>query len=269
MKRIFQLLLLLAAAVGPLAAQEIVSPDEDFNEDAKGIVYNREFTVDLKLHTNGYALGVNFGQLRTYYLTRYFNFEIGEIKHPKEYRQSFDFQAQATGEVSRAFVFGKQNNFYVLRAGFGEKRYFSEKAERKGLAIGISYEAGPSLGLLKPYYLKLVRFPNPDLNDYVILDEKFTEDNADVFLEISRIYGSSGFSRGLGEISVLPGAHGKFAVHFDWGAFDEFVKALEAGVMVDLYFQKVPIMVDRGVDFPENRPIFINLFLNLQLGKRW
>ena len=41
----------------------------------------------------------------------------------------------------------------MLRVGMGAKRYFSEKAKRKGIAIGINYQAGVSLGLLKPYYL--------------------------------------------------------------------------------------------------------------------
>jgi hypothetical protein len=64
--------------------------------------------------------------------------------------------------------------------------------------------------------------------------------------------------------------HAKFAVHFDWGAFDEFAKAIEAGVMVDYYFSRVPIMVDSPlVDNAENKAVFINLYLNLQLGKRW
>lgn len=262
--------LLLTAVFAPAFGQEIISVDGEVNEEAKGIVYDREFSVDLKLHTNGYALGVNFGRLRTYYLTRYFNIEIGEIKHPKEYRQSFDFQAPASGRVSRAFVFGKENNFYVLRGGIGEKRYFSEKAKHRGLAVGITYEAGPSLGLLKPYYLELVRSLGPDLDDFVIRSERFSEDNAEYFLNINSIYGSSGFSKGLGDISVLPGAHAKFAVHFDWGAFDEFVKAVEAGIMVDAYFRNVPIMVESDlVDNAENRPIFFNLYLNLQLGKRW
>jgi hypothetical protein len=59
------------------------------------------------------------------------------------------------------------------------------------------------------------------------------------------------------------------ALHFDWGAFDEFVKAMEAGVMVDFYFKKVPIMVETANGDIENSPLFINLFINIQLGKRW
>lgn len=272
MARKYILLLLILPFLPFVAnAQEIYDTQQNIYDESKGIVYNREFTVDLKLHTNGYSLGVNIAQLKTFYRTRFVNIELGEIKHPKEFRQSFDFQTPAASRVSRAFVFGKQNNFLVLRAGLGEKRYFSEKAKRKGLAVGISYEGGPSLGLLKPYYLELVRsVEQGNFDNFIIRSEKYSESNANLFLDISRIYGSSGFSRGLGEVGIRPGLHGKFAVHFDWGAFDEFVKAIEAGVMVDAFFQKVPIMVESPqVPNTENSPLFINLYVNLQLGKRW
>lgn len=267
---IFTSFLLLLGAL-PLSAQQTFETNKNIYDESEGIVYERELTADLKLlQTNGFAIGVNIAKLKTYYLTRYINIEFGEIKHPKEYRQSFDFQRQSA-RVSRAFVFGKQNNFFVLRGGFGEKRYFSEKAKRRGVAVGISYEAGPSLGLLKPYYLELIRSAEPgEVDNFVVRSEKYSEQNANTFLEISRIYGSSGFAEGLGELGIVPGAHAKFAMHFDWGAFDEFVKAIEAGVMVDVFTQKVPIMIESPlVENTENRPFFINLYVNLQLGKRW
>lgn len=269
MKKIALYLLALGCTSAVLAQQQ--PGGSTYYYDAKGIVYQKELTFDLEfLQTNGYALGVNIGKLKTYYLTNFYNIEIGEIKHTREYRQSFDFPAPSSNRVSRAFIFGKQNNFIVLRGGLGQKRYFSEKAKRKGLAVGISYEGGPSLGLLKPYYLELVRTSEPGGNDYFIRSEKYSAGNEDLFLDITRIFGASGFSKGLGEVKVLPGGHAKMAVHFDWGAFDEFVKALEAGVMIDFYFRDVPIMVESPqVPNVNNSPIFVNLYLNLQLGKRW
>jgi hypothetical protein len=58
-------------------------------------------------------------------------------------------------------------------------------------------------------------------------------------------------------------------MHFDWGSMDEFVKALELGVMADVFLNEVPIMIESpytpGVD---NQAVFINLFMNFQFGKR-
>ena len=259
-----------AFLVGTVFSQQRIPSGQNYYDDSKGIVFNREFTVDIKLHTSGLSIGANIAQLKSYYLTRFINFELGEIKHPKEVRQNFDIQPSFTGRVSRSFIFGKQNNFWVLRGGLGEKRYFSEKAKRKGLAIGVSYQAGPSIGILKPYYLQFINFVDPGSNLFTYSSEKFSEDNADKFLDIVQIFGASGFSEGLGEINFQPGAHAKAALHFDWGAFDEFVKAIEAGIMIDAYFKKIPIMVESPqIENTENQPIFINLFLNFQFGKRW
>lgn len=244
--------------------------NRQFSPESKGIVYNKEFTVDFRLHTNGFALGANIGTLNTYYKTRYYHFEIGEIHHPKEYRQSFDLSFPNTPTTSRSFIYGKQNNFFVLRAGIGEKRYFSEKARKRGVAVGMSYEIGPSLGILKPYYLQLLYFPEDLERQAELRSRKYTEETAADFLNIDRIYGAAGFAEGFSELSLTPGAQGKLAVHFDWGAFDEFVKAVEAGIMVDFYFKKIPLMVeDPAIGGVENRPFFVNLFLNFQLGKRW
>lgn len=228
----------------------------------KGIIYNQEFALGLRLHTHGFAVGLNLGKLKTYYLTKYIHFELGELKHPKEFRQSFDSPSTLNGKVSRAFKYGKQNNLYVLRASIGAKRYFSEKAKHKGVAVGLSYEAGASLGLLKPYYLEIKASDGP-----FSISTKYSEDTAERFLDIWKIHGASGWTKGLTETTLLPGAHGKLAIHFDWGAFDEYVKSIEGGIMVDAFARQAPIMVE--VDGVENKQLFINLFLHLQFGKRW
>lgn len=232
-----------------------------------GIIYDKEFTFDIRLHTNGFALGVNIGKIKTYYRTRFYQFEIGELKHSKENRQSFDYQSGINGRSSRSFIFGKRNSFFALRAAIGEKKYLTAKAKDRGLSAGYTYSIGPTLGLLKPYFLELFR--SEDGRDF-ISTEKFSDDNASFFLDERNIFGSAGFSRGLKEISVVPGFHAKAGIHLDWGAFDEFVKAIEAGFMLDVFVRRVPILVE-NVDIinAENRPFFLNLYLNIQLGKRY
>ena len=265
MKKISIILFTLMVVFGSLAAQKTIQPRQlDFGD--RGIIFSKELGIDMRVQTHGFALAANIGKIKTYYLTRFYHFEIGELKHGKETRQSFDYPSGGSGKTSRSFIFGKRNNLYALRAGIGEKRYFSEKAKRKGVAVGVTYEGGFTLGLLKPYYLEIIRSVEPGSPRFLV-SEKYTEENQATFLDINRIYGSSGFTKGLSEIRPLPGGHFKAALHFDWGAFDEFVKALEVGVMGDIFFKNVPILAD--VEGAENRPFFINLFISLQLGKRW
>ncbi len=264
MKKVLSLLIATFFLVGIVGAQNTFQPKQ-FDNDREGIIYNKELAIDLRIHTNGFALAANFGRLKSYYKTRYYHFEIGEVKHQKEHRQSFDPSGGFSGKTSRSFMFGKRNTLYVLRAGIGEKRYFSEKAKHKGLAIGVTYEIGPALGMLKPYYLEIIN--ESSSSGFFLVSEKYTEENASTFLDVTRIYGASGFTKGFGELKFVPGIQFKASIHFDWGAFDEFIKAMEAGIMGDIFIKKMPLMAD--VEFAENRPYFINLFLTLQLGKRW
>ncbi len=229
--------------------------------DYKGVVYDSELTGDIKWHTNGWAIGFNKARIRTYYKTTFYNIEFGEVTHPKEYSQRLENRFLNNSPSS--FVYGKQNNFFALRAGIGEKRYFTEKAAQRGVAVGMSYVIGGVLGILKPYYLELRQFKDNN-GRFDIGSEKYSAANASRFLDIDQtIYGGSSFWTGIGELNVVPGIHGKIALHLDWGAFDEYVKACEVGIMADIFSKKIPIMITT-----ENRPFFINFYLNLQLGKR-
>ncbi|MBK8562681.1 MAG: hypothetical protein IPN76_04870 [Saprospiraceae bacterium] len=256
----YHLLLLTLFCAATLSAQETIQPKQ-MDDAAKGLIYSRELAANFRLHTHGLGFGVTGGTLQTYYRTKYWQFEVGELTHSKEYRQRFNNPSTISGGASRAYKYGKQNNLLVLRAGVGAKRYFSEKAKHKGVAVGISYEAGATLGMLKPYYVELKT--EGGNSSYSL---RYSEDTADRFLNKDLVHGASSWGKGLQEISLLPGAHARFAVHFDWGAFDEYLKSFEGGIMVDAFFKEAPIMVEAtGVD---NNFLFINLFLNLQFGKR-
>lgn len=250
------LTLLSALVLGTAQAQQTAKPIAT----GVGVIYNRETAFNLKLTTNrGYAPGLEFGRLRTYYKTTYYHISIGELKHGKEQRQSAN---PSIGRAFRPYVYGKRNNLLLLRGGWGVKRYYSEKARQKGVALGMSYSFGPSVGLLKPYYLALSRVADNATTGRVSL-EKYGDNNADLFLDNTRILGAAPFTKGLGEISPLLGGNASVAFHMDWGAFDEVVKALEIGLMVDAFGTKAPLLVG-----DQNSRLFFNFFVNLQLGKR-
>lgn len=257
---------------GTLQSQIFFNSDENNYESdgSKGYIYQREFAIDLKLlQTNGFAFGFSKGQLKTYYLTRFYSFEFGEINHPREHKETLDDFSFSNQAIPKSFIYAKQNSFFVLRGGVGEKRYLTEKGKKKGLAIGISYEAGASLGLLKPYYLNLKVRTGIDPSPLRLETRKYSEEIADRFLNIQEIYGGAGFLKGIGETKIIPGGHARLALHFAWGAFDEFVRAMEVGVLTDFYFQRIPIMVETPTQKDrQNSPVFFNLYLNLQLGKR-
>lgn len=256
-KKISIFIVCLIFSAGLLSAQSV---KDAIKKQPKGIVYDKEASGYLRLHTNGYAIGGNYGKLKTYYKTNYWEFELVHIKHQREY-----MNRSLTGNTGNSFIFGKQNNFFALKGAYGQKRYFSGKAKKQGVAVGMSYSVGPSLGIVKPYYLEiLTEVPSRRGSNFVPIAQKYTEETETDFLDLRRIDGSAGFGYGFDELSLIPGGHGKIALHLDWGAFDEFVRAVEVGLMVDIYAKRVPIMLTE-----DNSPYFINLYFSMAFGKRW
>ena len=154
--------------------------------------------------------------------------------------------------------------FLALHGAYGQKRYFSGKAKKQGVAVGMSYSVGPSLGIIKPYYLELDTDRRSPNGGVITVVQKYSEENSGTFLDVRRIAGGAGFGYGFDELSLIPGGQGKVALHLDWGAFDEYVRAVEVGLMVDVYARTVPIMLT-----DDNRPYFINLYFSMAFGKRW
>jgi hypothetical protein len=250
---------LIAATV--LKAQYVIQPKPI--GDVESIVYETERIFNFHVHTNGFAADYAIGTIETWYKSSYYYFGIGSLKHPKEHAQNFKlFNRGFSSQSSKSFIYGKQNRFYAIRAGIGKRKLFSEKARRKSIVVGVSYEYGPTIGILKPYYLKLKRFDDGG-SEPIISAEKYSSDNADIFLDGDLIFGGAEFRHGMDELKIRPGVHGKVGVNFSWGSNDRMIKAIEAGVMADLFFTEVPIMITE-----QNRPYFINLYLTLQLGKR-
>jgi hypothetical protein len=227
-----------------------------------GIVYNKEFSVGGKITTTGWGFFGEYTRTVSSNKKRVFSFEFMELKHPKQIKQSNDFIFPAFGlESPKSYVYGKQNNLYVLHTGYGGRYQLGDRAKKSGVEVSMSWSAGPTFGLLKPYYLKVIE-TNGDF--FTIQDQRYDENEPDKFLTQTAIYGASGFSYGLGQIGFVPGAFGKIGLNFDWANYSEVVKSLEAGIGADLFVGRPAIMiVDR------NKFQFVYLYLSLQLGKRW
>ncbi len=258
MKRFFTALALAAPLF--LAAQN-PKPMLSGNE---GFLYSKEKSMSLAL-TSGQGWRVSFerGDLKTYYKTSFFRLSLGEMKSEKEHRQSADVSFTGARSGFRSYVFGKKNNLFAARAGWGRKRYYTEKARTRGVAVGYSAEIGPTLGILKPYYVALRRSTPNDPGNFRVVTEKFSDDNRELFLDPSKIVGAAPIWRGLLEPTIAPGGHFFFALHIDWGAFDDFVKGADIGLAADFFPRRAEILASG-----DNPRLMLNFFAALQFGKR-
>lgn len=246
-----------------LAAQKVFQPKQ-INTNFKGLVYKEEFSFDLRVMTHGGSIGYTVGELQTYYKTNYYQFELGYLKDSRERKQNMNTTFRTEGS-SESFVYGKQNSLFVLRGGKGFKKYLSEKAIRRGIAVGYSFEGGVSLGVLKPTYLKL-KYATEENPSGEIRSERYSEEIRDKYLDFNSIFGGSSFWEGFFESTIAVGLHGKASGHFALGAFEEYVRSSELGISFDLFPKKMPIFVE--TEALKNRRLFLNLFVSFHIGKR-
>ena len=200
-------------------------------EEEGVLAYYKQSAFGLALRTNGYAAFYELGRMKSPRFANLYTFELSEIKHDKEEK----FQ-NTESFFSNSFIYGKTNNFYQAKFGFGQQYILGQKGNKNGIAVLGIYSGGLSVGLQKPYYLVVVQESTGEH-----IDIKY-EDDSTLFLNGSRIFGSSGFSKGFNELSVNPGAYAKAALRFDFGRFNESIQAIEIGLSADFYSKKVQLL---------------------------
>lgn len=228
-------------------------------EVANNIVYSSSWAIGFRLRTDGWMVGGEFTRSKNYFRSLLFQFELGEYKHPKQQRQSKDPFGGIFGNSGiKPFVYGKQYSLFTIHAAMGQKFLLAEKARKNGVMINYFYTGGISLGLLKPYYLRICADTRCSQLEVVTYDP----DTDNKFLDYNFIYGGAGFGTGWA-LKFRPGLHAKTGLQFDWSSQDNFIKAVEVGLSSDFYFTKVPIMVT-----DENKFLFFNAYVGVTLGRK-
>jgi hypothetical protein len=235
---------------------------QDGQEMSRGLNYSSAWIGSFRLRSDGWMAGAEFNQTRSYKRSLIYQAEIGEYKHPKQKRQSNAPSGGFFGSDGiKPFVYGKQNNLFAMHLSAGQKHLLAEKARRNGVMLYVQYVGGVTLGLLKPYYVKVC--PLGEVCTFDNLETvRYIDGVENGFLDITRVLGGAGLGKGWGELKFRPGLHAKASFLFDWSKEDNFIKGLEVGMSVDGYFSKVPIMVQ------DNKPYFLNFILGVSLGKK-
>jgi len=224
-------------------------------EEEGAIIYQKQSVFGIKLYTDGYAGFYELGRLKTPVKTNLYSLEIGERKHPKEEKLT---RGNSWGfAIGNPYIYGKTNNFYFAKLGFGQQRLIGGKGNKNGVAVSALYGGGLSAGLLKPYYIS---YSDPQTNKQQ--DIKYTN-NDSVFLDARTILGASGLGKGFNELQFVPGVFAKAGLRFDYGRYNETVTAIEVGVNVEAYSKKMPIILKN-----KQKQLFFNAYAAIDFGRR-
>jgi hypothetical protein len=223
--------------------------------DEPVIIYNKQLFGGLHFHSNGYGGTFTLGRYKTAHKVFLLSADVLYMKHEKEIKSY-----NPVYDDTKSYVYGKKNNFYVLRLGAGQKKILTNKLRKSGVQVGYSYSIGSSIGITKPIYLEI---GYPSIPYEYLAIEKYDPDKH----YFDDIYGRASGLNGLNELRFYPGVFAKFAFNFEYSNEKDRLKGLEVGAVMDGYFTDVPIMAEEiGAD---NRKIFFNVFLNLFIGKKY
>lgn len=227
---------------------------------------DREFTAGLRLNTNGWGIFLNKGYVKSeekfsdlFYDIRLFQVEFSEIKHTKEIKRTNTNLLGTIDAAPRPFIFGKVNNFYTLKLGYGFRKMIAGKPETGNISVHWLYMGGISLGLLKPYYIDYADVTS----GYVEKSIRYTDSTKKQFVSQPNIIGSSGLSTGLSELSFVPGIHLKTGAHFDFALEKKKKLALETGFEFQYYSKAIELMA-----FQDAQSAFISFYASIEFGRR-
>jgi hypothetical protein len=208
--------------------------------------YQSEFTWGINKNTYGGLIGgfvfkkarkLNDRVLET------FGLEIMNVKHPQESRQN----SRSTGNY---FIYGKSNYLYALRFQYGRDFILFKKAPQQGVEIKAVTAAGPTIGLVAPYYIERPA----DAGGYVTIRQQYNPS-----ISPADIYGPGRLFEGLGESKIKPGVNLKAALNFELGTIKSQVTGFEAGFLLDAYAGKV-VMVPTAPNYAVYPTFFFTLF---------
>lgn len=213
-------------------------------------MYKSETTYGINFNTNAGLIGgitIKHSRAITSKMYHYFGLEVVNIRHPKEQRTTSRISGQT-------FMPGKQNYLVLIRPSYGREFVLFKKEAEQGVQINGVLAAGPTIGLVVPYYVEY-RFDNRTQRT-----EKYDPSRHPSF---ENVIGAPGIFTGIGESQIAFGGTVRAGLQFAFGSFKSNVTGLELGVTADFLSKQVVMM-----PLAENKSNFISAYVVLFYGGR-
>jgi hypothetical protein len=226
--------------------------------------YRHALAFTARLHTNGWAAGVQYVQRREQHNRLLLQVLFSEIKHDKEVKQERSSSSNTSGAKYRPYIFGKINNVYTLQVHYGREQVLFPALLNGNMTVALDYSAGAALAMLKPYYLQLIYTdftPEPQQREAI---ERYSIHNQEAFLKPGNILGAAGWQNGLAEIKYIPGLTATLAVVLEPDKPRTLLKQVSIGCNTAIYTAPLVIMAGHKGSIWHS-----SFFVALSLGKRW
>lgn len=242
-------------------AAELPTPPSDEQS------YKKEFVYGVNFNTQAGLIGgvaVRSARMLDERLLRFWSLEGVMLKNKKEE------QVQTGIGVYTPY---KSNYAFALRPSFGFQRILFRKAADAGVQVNGLLSAGPSIGLLMPYYITYdytlahtggtIVYPATD----DIANEQF---DPAIHTDQNAILDRAPLFSGIGGTQVVPGFHLRGGLSFEYGRYRDAVTGVEVGFLMEAYAKRMVIFktTDANDDEQLNRRFFPSVYLTLYFGHR-
>jgi hypothetical protein len=239
------LFLVLVLTVEPIFAQTHDTYD-----------YNSEFVWGINKNSSGGLIGgftLKASKRVSKKAFRTFGLELMNVKNPHEVR------VQNTGG-GNYFIYGKTHYLYAIRLQYGRDLLLFDKGPQQGVEVKAVFAAGPSIGIVAPYYVEVA-----DGSSSIKVPYTGTGPTSDP----NKIIGTGSLFQGVGDSKIQMGFNFKAAMNFEVGSSKNNVTGFEAGFLLDTYAKKVELMYSTDPKKPtENYAVYPTVFLTLFFGSR-
>jgi hypothetical protein len=218
-------------------------------EDAGNYDYDKEYLFGVNKNTNGGLIGGFIFKSGTRIDDNQFSFwsiELSNVKNQKEIRYNT--------VLGNSYIFGKSNYLYAIRPQYGREIILFKKAPNQGVQVSALAAAGPTFGLIAPYYIEYV------LNRVETVREQY---DPEIHQNRGSILGTGRLFEGLGESQFALGANLKAAISFEFGVFRSNVTGLELGYMLEGFTKEIPL-----IPTAENNQLFQSVYFTFFYGFR-
>lgn len=218
-------------------------------EDVGNYEYDKEYLFGLNKNTNGGLIGGIVFKAGTRLDDSNFVFwglELSNVKNPKETRYRT--------VLGNSYIFGKSNYLYSIRPHYGREIVLFKKAPNQGVQVSALAAAGPTLGLIAPYFIEYA------INRVETVTEQY---NPEVHQSRFNILGTGRLLQGIGQSEIAFGGHLKAALMFEFGVFRSSATGLEVGYMVEGLSKEIPL-----IPTTENQQFFQSAYFTFYYGFR-
>lgn len=178
-------------------------------------------------------------------------FRAASVSDPRERRVKSLYSDQG----GKDFVYDKLNYAYTVSLLYGWQRTLFNLDPYNQTTIKTGLAFGPTLGILKPYYLDVA--VNVGNNIYELRSLPYNPST----MAFSDIVGEGNFSLGTDELKYAPGMTLRWNTMFNMGGSKAKIRAVNVGLDAHFFFNKLRIMA-----VTENRQFYMIGFVGFLFG---